>query len=794
MGMFPLRTSGLNLIRTAGQPMALEVEALEQRRLLSVQFAPTESITTVDSGVNVLAADFDRDGFGDIAIAHNDRNVVTVLFGDAGSTFRRRTSLFTTDRPIGMTSEDFNQDGFTDLAVVTGTGVVNSFLADGAGRMRRAGNTGSVAIPVDGPFVAAAAVDVGPDGDWDIFGLSEVGVGLLANEGEGEFDGALNIPNPANPPLIEADFGVRFDGLNLRLGGRDFDVVYDQAINEVNIIIATQDLDQQDRGVVAILREDFPDPVNNPIGPNFMQGFFVSSFVDLPWAPSAIAQGDVSGDGRYDIVVVAETEAEFAVLTADRGGFSVQLFSLGSINGGNDIEISDLDRDGDLDVVIGADEAIIVFENQGFGRFANAAVQTLTVDIDDIALIDYDRDGRDEIVGISISDDILIFQDLSVVDGIVEINVTPGATVSSAIRAGVNPQVTVRNTAGNPLAFIGNQFAGFQVADVRAETTGGAISADAKSFVDIKDGRGYAVAPSATGLILYRDNGSFFTQRNLADETRVGGTFTDVVPVVGVDGLARLFAFRANGDIILFEQNGTSDDLGEFFWFARNLSTNDLTESEFGTPNFASPIVSYVTPWNSIHIAGLDADGRIFTVWTSGALGGTFTSNDLTAVSSAPAIVGNLAVFVQPWGAVNLAGTDTNGDLIVTWWRPGFGGMWRNDNLSTVLGDTAPSLVGSTLTAFVTPWSGQNIVGLDGSGDLITVWWSPASNAWVSTNLTDVTPDAVSLSIGPLAAEAGRDGTIYIFGTAIEGDVTSYAFSASTFWRTFNLSETAVAR
>ena len=71
--------------------------------------------------------------------------------------------------------------------------------------------------------------------------------------------------------------------------------------------------------------------------------------------------------------------------------------------------------------------------------------------------------------------------------------------------------------------------------------------ADAKSFADPKDGLGYAVAPSANGLILYRDNGSFFTQRNLSDETRITTAFTNVEPVVGADGLVRIFAFTAGG-------------------------------------------------------------------------------------------------------------------------------------------------------------------------------------------------------------------------------------------------------
>ncbi len=795
MGMFPFRTNGPHLTRNAGRAVGMDVEALEPRKLLSVQFEPTESITSIESAVDVISSDFDRDGFADIAVAQNDRNIVTVLFGDAGSTFRRRTSLFTTERPVSMASEDFNEDTFLDLAVVTATGQINVFLTDGAGRMRRAGDGTIVSFPGDGTFVALDTVDVGPDGDWDLFGLSDQAISLIVNEGEGEFDGVLNIPNPANPPLIEGNYTLDFGASSLQFDGRDFDVILQEDIDEVNIIIAGQDTDQQDRGVIAILRENFPDPINNPIGPDFQQGFFISSFTDLPWAPSAVVQGDVSGDGRYDVIVVAETEPEIAVLTADRGGFSTQIFSLGDVNGANDVEVADLDGDGDLDIAIGADESIIILENQGFGRFAAAAIQTVSDDVDAIALIDYDLDGRPEIVGVSISEDILIFQDFEITPGVVSIDVPAGAALDSALRFGVDPQVVVRDRSGDPLAFFGNQFNGFRVADVRSESVSGPISANAKTYFDPKDGRTYAVAPSAEGLILYRDNGNFFTQRNIADETRVSETFTNIEPVVGADGLVRIFAFGASGDLYIFEQNGAADDGGEFFFFARNLSTNDLTSSDLGTPSFASPVVSFVTPWNSIHIAGLDSDGRIFTVWTSGDLAGQYTTNDLSEISGAPALVGNLAVFVQPWGAINLSGIDANGDLTVTWWLPSFGGAWRNDSLTDLLGAEAPALIGSTLTAFTTPWAGQNIVGLDGAGDLITVWWSPEANVWTTTNLAEITNNAEPLAIGSITGQASTDASIYIFGTTLMGDVASYTFNAGAeAWNLLNLSETATSR
>lgn len=792
MGTSPLRISGRHLHRRSGMP-ALSLETLEPRQLLAAVFEPFQSISSVESGLAIIARDFDQDGFVDLAIAHNDRNMITVLFGDAGATFQRRTALFTTGRPVALVTEDFNQDKFLDIAAITEDGVINVFLADGAGRFRRSTIATDIDIGPPGTYRSLATVDLGPDGDWDLFGMSDLGFGVRTNEGEGRFDG-VPLFNPVNPPLIEADYQITFAELGLNLTGRDMAVVLEEKINEVSIIIAAQDTERSTRGVVTIFREAFPDPINNPIGDDFVQDFLLTSFVDLPWSPAAIAQGDVTGDGNFDIVVVAETEPAFALLRSDRGVFTFTEYSLGQFNGGNNIILADLSGNGFRDVIIGVDGGIVVFENLGFGRFAPPAFQILNIDVDGVVAVDFDGDGRLDLVATSRTDDILIFQKIRFVDSQVAANVTPGATLSSSIRFGVNPQLTYRNTAGDPIAIFGNQFTGFRGADIRNETVGGAISGNVKSFVDPKDGLAYAVAPAPEGLILYRDNNNFFTQRNLSDETRVNIVYNDVIPVVGTDGIVRLFAIATNGDIVVFQQNGARNDLGEFFWTVRNISTSDLTNSDFGTPSFVGPIVSYVTPWNSIHIAGLDSDGRIFTVWTSGALNGEFTSNDLTEVSDAPALTGNLAVFVQPWGAINLVGLDGNGDLSITWWMPGFGGQWRNDNLSDILGDESPQLLGSTLTAFVTPWRGQNIVGLNGAGEVVTVWWSPASNAWSSSNLSEVTPDSEILAPGPLTAQAGNDGSIYIFGTDLNNSVATYAFGPSTFWRYFDLSETVVAR
>ncbi len=76
--------------------------------------------------------------------------------------------------------------------------------------------------------------------------------------------------------------------------------------------------------------------------------------------------------------------------------------------------------------------------------------------------------------------------------------------------------------------------------------------------------------------------------------------------------------------------------------------------------------------------------------------------SDLSAVSGAGPIVGNLAVYLTPWDGINLAGLDENGDLQVTWWVPSFGGDWETSNLTDLTG--GPTFVTGSVTTYVSDW------------------------------------------------------------------------------------------
>ena len=86
---------------------------------------------------DLLVGDFNSDNIKDLAIAHQEGNHVSILFGNGVSgqgdgTFRNPELISAGPNPCGIESGDFNSDGTTDLAVTNCEDVeyVQDFISD----------------------------------------------------------------------------------------------------------------------------------------------------------------------------------------------------------------------------------------------------------------------------------------------------------------------------------------------------------------------------------------------------------------------------------------------------------------------------------------------------------------------------------------------------------------------------------------------------------------------------------------------------------------------------------------
>ena len=86
------------------------------------RFAPGRKIAHLESVTSIAAADFNKDGFADIAVSDRRASNVTVYFGSGNGSFDHTWSFPLRVRGTApqITTADFNDDGIPDLVVVYG--------------------------------------------------------------------------------------------------------------------------------------------------------------------------------------------------------------------------------------------------------------------------------------------------------------------------------------------------------------------------------------------------------------------------------------------------------------------------------------------------------------------------------------------------------------------------------------------------------------------------------------------------------------------------------------------------
>ena len=113
----------------------------------------------------IAAADFDRNGWPDIAQANTGRNTVTILLNTNG-VFARGADVAVGLGPFDITTGDYNRDGIADLAVANADGhSISVLLGRGTGMFTRT----DIAAAGQSPRGITTA-DVNNDGkpDWII--------------------------------------------------------------------------------------------------------------------------------------------------------------------------------------------------------------------------------------------------------------------------------------------------------------------------------------------------------------------------------------------------------------------------------------------------------------------------------------------------------------------------------------------------------------------------------------------------------------------------------------------------
>ncbi|MFK8114691.1 MAG: SdrD B-like domain-containing protein, partial [Rubripirellula sp.] len=321
---------------------------------------------------SVVTADFNLDGFEDVAVVLAETNTLSIRLNDTLGGFTDEKfdfilSEFAADQgslfaaPNAVVASQFDNDSRIDVAVV-GNFTGNVFVLSNFDH-NTASFLSTTLVPVGDEPIDIIAGQFGGDSVLDLVVLNkgDETVQVLTNDGAGVFTAGVPVVTGGQEPvsLSTANF----------TGGADLDVAVTHAF--------PLDTSTTVGGVTML--------VGDGNGGLTRDG----SYYPVQSTPFDSDVGDFNGDGRPDLAVVNFSSNSISILIGQADGtLLVQDETLGTVNGSVNVATADIDNDGDVDVITtklnqrqvsifrnitqpGAAEAVFEpQENVGLGQFS----------------------------------------------------------------------------------------------------------------------------------------------------------------------------------------------------------------------------------------------------------------------------------------------------------------------------------------------------------------------------------------------------------------------------------------
>jgi hypothetical protein len=274
-------------------------------------FLPSVFYATGEQPFSIVAADFDRDGNLDLAVANSLSTYLTVLLGNGDGTFRAGPQNPTVPAYENFVSVgDFNGDKKIDLVALSYSNpckCISVLLGNGDGTFQEAVNT-------DPPFdVESIGVgDFNRDGKLDVVAAGNFTINVLLGNGDGTFRYGDSYPDGGSPAAIAvADFNgdhnldlaiAEIGGVNVLLGNGDgtFQTAVQYSANfPTSIAVADFNGDHKlDLVAATFLPGGASVFLGNGDG-TFQQGVFYPGSREV----SYVAVGDFNGDRKTDFAL-----------------------------------------------------------------------------------------------------------------------------------------------------------------------------------------------------------------------------------------------------------------------------------------------------------------------------------------------------------------------------------------------------------------------------------------------------------------------------------------------------------
>ena len=311
----------------------------------------------------IVSADFNRDGFPDVAVGGTTRASVGILMhhgaedGDEGQRFKPLRERVVGGGPFELAAADLNKDGLIDIAVANADADAITILFNDPTHQF---NT-IVHLPFAGNPRGIAIADFNRDGNPDIVGTKYMAatVDVLYGAGDGTFPSTRSFPAPPNAQ------GVTTGDFN-RDGWTDAVTVSVSGLASFYYMSGT-----------GAQREDVPLETN----------FHV------------VTAGDFDRNGWTDIAAASTSSSVVQILLRTSGGWQPGPPPIPVAASPRGIETADLNRDGTLEIVAAgrASSMVSVLTRNGDGSYTDSQIAAGSGSRD-VALADFSRDGRTDVL------------------------------------------------------------------------------------------------------------------------------------------------------------------------------------------------------------------------------------------------------------------------------------------------------------------------------------------------------------------------------------------------------------
>jgi uncharacterized protein (TIGR03437 family) len=364
---------------------------------------------------HLFAADFNGDGNTDIAASNDQSPTVSVFFGQGNGKFQPPTALGKLQGAGSVVAADFRGTGRSDIAVidnVAGSVVIFPANADTTFQQPQSFPAGYGA----GYLIYA---DLNNDGIPDLAAAytNANSVRFLINNGKGSFTASPPYLLGAEPsslaiqPLGGGSFALLSvddltQGVLAEFGPGDGTLVAPQSVyvglNPTAVAVGDVNGDGKDDAVVL---------EHNPLGGsgqdavylliNAGNGTFASPVTYSVPSPNAAVLAALTPQGRPDLVVASGSGNVEVLSNNDQGGFNPPVaFAAGS----NPVAlvVTDLSGDGTADVAVAnagsGGSAVLVLFGTGRGNLGSPATYLPNQSADAIAAADLNNDGRPDLI------------------------------------------------------------------------------------------------------------------------------------------------------------------------------------------------------------------------------------------------------------------------------------------------------------------------------------------------------------------------------------------------------------